>query len=162
MKAILVVTAIQPAFTAQSRKQCHLFFPSCHRVLAVLCFGGVAVGLDFSGCGSEHLCGGNSPGCFPAWACPVSLDLCVAFSPVLFSSSVSTFGDISCCMLVWQLMESRSHDFLRRSSQQCSAVHITAFVKVHDFSGAVDECMRSFGEFIVVFKCQFKSPVVSA
>ena len=60
------------------------------------------------------------------------------------------------------MMESRSHDFLRRSSQQCSAVHITAFVKVDDFSGGVDECMRSFGEFIVVFKCQFVSPVSSA
>ena len=57
-------------------------------------------------------------------------------------------------------MESRSLDFLRRSSQQCSAVHITAVVMGHDYFGAVDECMRSLGEFIVFFKWQFVSPVV--
>ena len=80
-------------------------------------------------CGSEQLCGGNNPlslvvvGAFLPGPARVSLDRCVAFSPVLFSSCVSTFGDISCCMPSWQLMESRSLDFLRRSSQQCSAVH---------------------------------------
>ena len=35
-----------------------------------------------------------------------------------------------------------------------------SLVMGHDYFGAVDECMRSLSEVIVVFKWQFVSPVV--
>ena len=87
--------------------------------------------LDVSDCGTEHLCGGNNPLSLVVVGVSartfLSLWACAARLPFGFSSW--NFGDDSpCFMPVRQVSESRYHDFLRRSSQQCSAVQFTVRV----------------------------------
>ena len=82
-------------------------------------------------CGTEHLCGGNNPLSLVVVGVSartfLSLWACAARLPFRFSSW--NFGDDSpCFMPVRQVFESRYHDFLRRSSQQCSAVQFTTRV----------------------------------